>query len=66
MRALVYHGHKDIRCEEVPDPEPVSKDGAKACSKLCSTLRTERPHSLAASMLHIPEPFAEIMRKMKQ
>lgn len=28
MRALVYHGPLDIRCEQVADPDPTSVDGA--------------------------------------
>jgi len=28
MRALVYHGQGDIRCEDVPDPMPEGPDGA--------------------------------------
>lgn len=28
MRALVYHGKGDIRCEQVPDPAPDDLDGA--------------------------------------
>ena len=28
MRALVYHGKGDVRCDEVPDPSPDGADGA--------------------------------------
>ena len=44
MRALVYHGQGDVRCERVPDPTPSGADGA--------VVRVERT-AICGSDLHI-------------